>query len=62
MIAYRAAEVLCNCTIQLFRNSIGFCAWLGSFWGIPIDTLFPGVLFIVTAGLVIIWREKINKN
>ena len=28
----------------------------------PLDTLFPGVLFIVTAGLVIIWRGKINKN
>ena len=28
----------------------------------PVETLLPGVLFIVAAGLVIIWREKINKN
>ena len=24
----------------------------------PIDTLFPGVIFIVLSGLVIIWREN----
>jgi membrane protein CcdC involved in cytochrome C biogenesis len=27
-----------------------------------VETLLPGVFFIVAAGLIIIWREKINKN
>jgi hypothetical protein len=28
----------------------------------PVETLLPGVFFIVAAGFIIIWREKINKN
>ena len=29
----------------------------------PIDTLFPGVLLIVGAGILIIWREnKVKEN
>ena len=28
----------------------------------PFDTLFPGVLFIVGAGLLIVWREQKAKN
>jgi drug/metabolite transporter (DMT)-like permease len=29
----------------------------------PIDTLFPGVLLIVGAGVLIVWREnQVNKS
>ena len=62
MIAYRAAE---SSAIAPF-NYFGIVSAFGLGWVVfgefPLDTLFPGVLFIVTAGLVIIWREKLNKN
>lgn len=36
--------------------------WLGwlFFDEAPVGVLFPGVLFIVAAGLMIIWRERVN--
>ena len=34
-----------------------FMGWI-FFSETPINDLFPGVLFIILAGLIIIWREK----
>ena len=28
----------------------------------PFDRLFPGVLLIVGAGLLIVWREQVRRN
>ncbi|MEM7176398.1 MAG: DMT family transporter [Pseudomonadota bacterium] len=40
----------------LFAFALG---WL--FFGeAPVDELFPGVIFIVAGGLVILWRERVN--
>tara|TARA_B100001564_G_C20379664_1_gene551733 strand:- start:373 stop:624 length:252 start_codon:yes stop_codon:yes gene_type:complete len=41
-----------------------FLGWI-FFYESPFDELFPGILLIVTAGIIIFWREKIksyNKN
>ena len=38
-----------------------FTGWL-LFDELPIDTLFPGVLLIVAAGLIVVWRESRGKR
>ena len=62
MIAYRAAESSAIAPFNYFGIVSAFVLGWVAFGEFPLDILFPGVLFIVTAGLVIIWREKINKN
>jgi len=32
------------------------------FGELPIDTLFPGIIFIIVSGFIILWREKKVKN
>ena len=62
MIAYRAAEVSAIAPFNYFGILSAFILGWVIFGEFPVDTLLPGVLFIVAAGFVIIWREKINKN
>ena len=31
------------------------------FGELPIDTLFPGIIFIIVSGFTILWREKVSK-
>ena len=62
MIAYRAAEVSAIAPFNYFGILSAFILGWVIFGEFPVDTLLPGAFFIVAAGLVIIWREKINKN
>ena len=62
MIAYRAADVSAIAPFNYFGILSAFILGWVIFGEFPVDTLLPGAFFIVAAGLVIIWREKINKN
>lgn len=58
MFAYRIAapSILAPFSFVSILTAFGF-GWL-IFGEAPIDTLFPGVLLIVGAGAVVIWREQ----
>lgn len=61
MFAYRiAAPSLLAPFSYLSILSAFFFGWV-FFDEAPIDTLFPGVLLIVAAGVLIIWREQITQ-
>ena len=62
MIAYRAADVSAIAPFNYFGILSSFILGWVIFGEFPLETLLPGVFFIVAAGLIIIWREKINKN
>jgi drug/metabolite transporter (DMT)-like permease len=62
MIAYRAADVSAIAPFNYFGILTSFILGWVIFGEFPVETLLPGVFFIVAAGLIIIWREKINKN
>ena len=58
MLAYRSAAPSILAPFGYFGILSAFClGWL-VFGEAPIDTLFPGVLLIVGAGALIMWREN----
>lgn len=58
MIAFRIASPSVLAPFWYFGIlTAGLFGWL-LFEEAPLDTLFPGVLFIVGAGVLIIWRER----
>ncbi|MGD1924290.1 MAG: DMT family transporter [Paracoccaceae bacterium] len=58
IFAYRRAAPSVLAPFEYSGILIVFClGWL-FFDEAPVDTLFPGVLFVVGAGLLIIWREQ----
>ncbi len=62
MIAYRMAPASVLSPFVYFGILTAFMfGWL-AFGEFPIDTLFPGVLLIVGAGILIIWRENRIKD
>ena len=62
MVAYRMAEgsTLAPFVFVSILTSLTF-GWL-FFDELPVATLFPGVVLIVGAGALILWRERINKR
>ena len=60
--AYRMTEPSIIATFEYFGIPLSiFFGW--AFFGeFPISKLFPGVFFIVGAGILIIWREKKNNR
>lgn len=62
MLAYRNASPASIAPFGYFAilTAFGF-GWV--FFGeAPIDTLFPGVLFIVAGGAIVIWRQRQNAD
>ena len=58
MLAYRMAAPSLLAPFGYFAILSAFCfGWL-VFGEAPVDTLFPGVLLIVAAGALIMWREN----
>ena len=63
MIAYRMAPASVLSPFIYFGILTAFMFGWIIFGEFPIDTLFPGVLLIVGAGILIIWREnKVKEN
>lgn len=60
--AYRMAEPSLLSPFEYFGIPFSFFLGWYYFAEAPFDSLFPGVLLIVGAGLLVIWRERINKN
>ncbi|MEM7211397.1 MAG: DMT family transporter, partial [Pseudomonadota bacterium] len=60
IFAYRRATPSTLAPFEYTGILIAF--WLGwvFFDEAPVGVLFPGVLFIVGAGLLIVWRERVN--
>jgi len=60
--AYRMSEPSVLSPFEYFGIPFSFFLGWYFFAETPINTLFPGVLLIVGAGLLVIWRERINKK
>ena len=62
MLAYRSAPPSALAPFQYFSIlSAFFFGWV-IFGELPIEDLFPGTLFIIGAGAIIIWRENFVKS
>lgn len=59
--AYRMAEPSLLSPFEYFGIPFSFMLGWIFFNEKPFDALFPGVLFIVGAGLLVIWRERIQQ-
>lgn len=57
--AYRMAEPSLLSPFEYFGIPFSFILGWIFFAEAPVDALFPGVLFIVGAGLLTIWRERV---
>ena len=63
MISYRMAPPSVLAPFIYFGIITAFMFGWIFFNEFPIDTLFPGVLLIVGAGVLIVWREnQVNKS
>ncbi|MEP0942786.1 MAG: DMT family transporter [Rhizobiaceae bacterium] len=58
MYAFRNAPAAVLAPFSYFGILTAFCFGWVFFGEFPIDTLFPGILFIVLSGLTIVWREQ----
>ena len=58
MYAFRNAPAAVLAPFSYFGIITSFCFGWFIFGEFPIKTLFPGVLFIILSGLIIIWREQ----
>lgn len=59
--AYRMAEPSLLSPFEYFGIPFSFTLGWIFFGEKPFDALFPGVLFIVGAGLLVIWRERVQQ-
>jgi len=59
--AYRMAEPSLLSPFEYFGIPFSFALGWIFFDEKPFDALFPGVLFIVVAGLLVIWRERVQQ-
>lgn len=59
--AYRMAEPSLLSPFEYFGIPFSFFLGWVFFDEAPFETLFPGVLLIVSAGLLVVWRERINQ-
>ena len=58
MYAFRNAPAAVLAPFSYFGILTAFCFGWFIFGEFPVDTLFPGILFIVVSGMTIIWREQ----
>lgn len=61
MYAFRNAPAAVLAPFSYFGIITAFCFGWFIFGEFPIETLFPGILFIVASGLTILWREQQGK-
>ena len=62
MLAYRSAPPSALAPFQYFSILSAFFFGWAIFGELPIEELFPGTLFIIGAGAIIIWRENFVKS
>ena len=62
MYAFRNAPAAVLAPFSYFGILTAFAFGWFIFGEFPIDTLFPGILFIIGSGLLIVWREQKNRN
>ena len=62
MLAYRSAPPSALAPFQYFSILSAFFFGWAIFGELPIQDLFPGTLFIIGAGAIIIWRENFVKS
>lgn len=62
MLAYRSAPPSALAPFQYFSILSAFFFGWAIFGELPIEDLFPGTLFIIGAGAIIIWRENFVKS
>ena len=62
MLAYRSAPPSALAPFQYFSILSAFFFGWAIFGELPIEELFPGTLFIIGAGAIIIWRENFAKT
>ena len=62
MLAYRSAPPSALAPFQYFSILSAFFFGWAIFGELPIEDLFPGTLFIIGAGAIIIWRENFVKT
>jgi len=60
MLAYRNASPASIAPFGYFAILTAFAFGWVFFGEAPIETLFPGVLFIVAGGAIVIWRQRQN--
>lgn len=60
--AYRMTEPVIIAPFEYFGIPLSIYLGWAVFNEFPISKLFPGVLFIILAGIIIIWREEKNKQ
>lgn len=60
--AYRMAEPSLLSPFEYFGIPFSFFLGWYFFAEAPFDSLFPGVLLIVGGGLLVIWRERVQRN
>jgi drug/metabolite transporter (DMT)-like permease len=60
--AYRMTDPSIIAPFEYFGIPLSIYLGWAVFNEFPISKLFPGVLFIVLAGIIIIWREEKNKK
>ena len=56
--AYRMADPSSLSPFEYFGIPFSFLLGWVFFNEAPFDSLFPGVLFIVAGGLLVVWRER----
>jgi len=62
MLAYRSAPPSALAPFQYFSILSAFFFGWAIFGELPIEELFPGTLFIIGAGAIIMWRENFVKS
>lgn len=62
MLAYRSAPPSALAPFEYFSILSAFFFGWAIFGELPIEDLFPGTLFIIGAGAIIIWRENFVKS
>jgi len=60
--AYRMAEPSLLSPFEYFGIPFSFLLGWYFFGESPFDSLFPGVFLIVGGGLLVVWRERVNKR
>ena len=62
MVSYRMTNHINLGPFHYFGINISFILGWIFFKETPFDELFPGIVFIVLAGFIIYWREKIKSS
>ncbi|MEM9235038.1 MAG: DMT family transporter, partial [Pseudomonadota bacterium] len=61
IFAYRMTEPSNLSPFDYFGILFAFALGYVFFGESPVEELFPGVIFIVAGGILIVWRERVNK-